>query len=548
MVFSRRPSRDLNAASQTPTTAADGLGFPTTQSLLDALPSPKLKGDGSASGKKSVTGHGWAPRHGGDEALLVAKALKARPDLARRARGLAECPRLLLVLVGLPARGKSILADKLERFLNWRGWKTGAFSAGACQREGRPLEGEGSGGAAFFDSANVGSSVARGKIANAVLKEALSFLDTGGEIAIFDSSNASKDRRAMLSESVHAHGEATGRPIAIVFVESILTSPTLLLANMKAKVRASPDFYALHEPAAMESLKQRIVHYERDYESCSEEEGPYIKLFDLSSKAHAPHPARASPHLLSAHNPHPLCSPTPSPGKVEASHIYGRVSSSVLPYLLSITFVARPVALVSVPDNDDTGNFAAALAAWAEDHAGPLQVISSTHPAAMAAAARVAQAKEAQSPSHGRKTAFACDEHGERGWPASSCPRNAACHDMSTTCPVRGGEQGLASVGPPIHFAELLPSSLGSGDSPPTSFEERAALGAGTSPKDLVRRLEPSAPLLESLHASSSAGAAALADDATSLVELTPSDKIYGFAESIVSLARRSGIVGAGSA
>mmetsp|Transcript_45176 Transcript_45176/g.145624 ORF Transcript_45176/g.145624 Transcript_45176/m.145624 type:complete len:519 (+) Transcript_45176:49-1605(+) len=518
MVFSRRPSRDLNAAIQTPTTAADGLGFPTTQSLLDALPSPKLKGDGSASGKKSVTGHGWAPRHGGDEALLVAKALKARPDLARRARGLAECPRLLLVLVGLPARGKSILADKLERFLNWRGWKTGAFSAGATRRK---LEGEGSGGAAFFDSANVGSSVARGKIANAVLKEALSFFDTGGEIAIFDSSNASKDRRAMLSESVHAHGEATGRPIAIVFVESILTSPTLLLANMKAKVRASPDFYALHEPAAMESLKQRIVHYERDYESCSEEEGPYIKLFDLSSK-------------------------------VEASHIYGRVSSSVLPYLLSITFVARPVALVSVPDNDDTGNFAAALAAWAEDHAGPLQVISSTHPAAMAAAARVAQAKEAQSPSHGRKTAFACDEHG-------------------------GGEQGLASVGPPIHFAELLPSSLGSGDSPPTSFEERAALGAGTSPKDLVRRLEPSvlelekrlapllvvahaapcralrayligAPLLESLHASSSAGAAALADDATSLVELTPSDKIYGFAESIVSLARRSGIVGAGSA
>jgi len=351
--------------------------------------------------------------------------------------------------------------------------------------------------------------VARGKIANAVLKEALSFFDTGGEIAIFDSSNASKDRRAMLSESVHAHGEATGRPIAIVFVESILTSPTLLLANMKAKVRASPDFYALHEPAAMESLKQRIVHYERDYESCSEEEGPYIKLFDLSSKAHAPHPARASPHLLSAHNPPPPCSPTPSPGKVEASHIYGRVSSSVLPYLLSITFVARPVALVSVPDNDDTGNFAAALAAWAEDHAGPLQVISSTHPAAMAAAARVAQAKEAQSPSHGRKTAFACDEHGERGWPASSCPRNAACHDMSTTCPVGGGEQGLASVGPPIHFAELLPSSLGSGDSPPTSFEERAALGAGTSPKDLVRRLEPSvlelekrlAPLLVVAHA-----------------------------------------------
>ena len=73
-------------------------------------------------------------------ATLLAKrghrveAYEKRPDIAARSELTADSGRLLLVLVGLPARGKSLLSHKLELFLAWRGWKTKAFSAGAKRR------------------------------------------------------------------------------------------------------------------------------------------------------------------------------------------------------------------------------------------------------------------------------------------------------------------------------------------------------------------------------------------------------------------------------
>ena len=75
------------------------------------------------------------------------------PRAALRARAAAACCgcrwlspwyRLAIHRLGcFQARGKSIVAEKLERFLAWRGWRTQAFSAGAPAR--------GAGGSSFFD-------------------------------------------------------------------------------------------------------------------------------------------------------------------------------------------------------------------------------------------------------------------------------------------------------------------------------------------------------------------------------------------------------------
>ena len=55
-------------------------------------------------------------------------------------------------------------------------------------------------------------------------------------MAIFDASNGSIERRRKQKEIVSDHAEAVGQPISTVFVELILESPNLLLANMQAKV------------------------------------------------------------------------------------------------------------------------------------------------------------------------------------------------------------------------------------------------------------------------------------------------------------------------
>jgi len=432
----------------------------------------------------------------------VRRQLDERPDIAARARLLGDSKRLLIVLVGLPARGKSIIAHKLDAFLNWRGWRTKAFSAGATRR--RLQGGEGS-AASFFDSSSSSSHAAREQISLSVLQEALAFFDDGGDIAIFDASNSSKSRRATLSRRVAEHGAASSQPIGIVFVESILTSPTLLLANMQAKVRASPDFYghAGDEAAAMDDLKRRAVHYEASYQSLAEHEGAFIQLYDLSSK-------------------------------VVASNVYGRMSSSVLPFLLALHFMPRPLAFVSVPaDGAPTFDLCAALARWASTHEGPLQVLSSTHPAAIDAAAAVYDAKRRENAKY---------------------------------------SEALPALGPPCHLVELQPSAVGADDRPPATLDERRG---GESCADLVRRLEASVleiekrlapilvvahqapcralraylrglPLAESMHASSSDGARALADGAGALLLLTPTAKTLGFAESVVSLEGVGGSVPAG--
>ena len=148
------------------------------------------------------------------------------------------------------------------------------------------------------------------------------------------------------------------------------SSPTLLFQMMKKKVAASPDFYGLDEAAAMADLKARIELYEQQYQSCSEADGAYIKLSDLSTQ-------------------------------VVAHRIYGRMASEVLPFLLSLHFVPRPIYLVSVPPDGADGSdaaardrFAASLAAWADKQDGELQVLSSTHPTARHAAAAAAATRE----------------------------------------------------------------------------------------------------------------------------------------------------------
>jgi 6-phosphofructo-2-kinase len=44
-------------------------------------------------------------------------------------------PKLVLFMVGLPARGKSYIAKKLKRYLSWLGYHTRVFNVGNYRRE-----------------------------------------------------------------------------------------------------------------------------------------------------------------------------------------------------------------------------------------------------------------------------------------------------------------------------------------------------------------------------------------------------------------------------
>ena len=54
--------------------------------------------------------------------------------LAERSSLTPDSAKLILVMVGLPARGKSFISHKLLDFLNWSGMRTQIFNAGQKRR------------------------------------------------------------------------------------------------------------------------------------------------------------------------------------------------------------------------------------------------------------------------------------------------------------------------------------------------------------------------------------------------------------------------------
>lgn len=167
-----------------------------------------------------------------------------------RARLTPNSSKVVLVMVGIPARGKSLLCHKLEHFLCWRGTVTKAFTVGSYRRgeilpDGArpspatvPAVRPQFSGASFFDPTKAFAGAQREKVSLDAFDELLKWLsEDASEIAIFDASNVTMKRRAQLQERMNAHSERCGiPPMSLVFIESICTDDSVIREQMLFKV------------------------------------------------------------------------------------------------------------------------------------------------------------------------------------------------------------------------------------------------------------------------------------------------------------------------
>ena len=100
--------------------------------------------------------------------------------------------RLVLIMVGLPARGKTYTARKISRYLSWKGFKTKVFNVGNYRRDmsGAKVPHH------FFNHSNPDGMAARREAAQSALNDLLVWLSGGGDVAIYDATNSTKARRA----------------------------------------------------------------------------------------------------------------------------------------------------------------------------------------------------------------------------------------------------------------------------------------------------------------------------------------------------------------
>lgn len=227
--------------------------------------------------------------------------------------------------MGLPGRGKSFIARKLQNFVTWRGSECRVFNVGKYRRQAA----DGACGADFFDSKNEAAAELRQKAASLAMEDMLRWLDNdvGGSttptaatssrarkdrVSIFDATNSTHERRAWVLNECTDRIKRAGKPTGVVFVESICDDKDLLHANFMTKVTNSPDYMGMEVEEAMADLKSRVVKYEQAYETIDDDTQSYIKIFNLSSKM-----------LL--------------------NHIYGRMAKSIVPALMAWNIGTRPV-------------------------------------------------------------------------------------------------------------------------------------------------------------------------------------------------------------
>jgi broad specificity phosphatase PhoE/predicted kinase len=206
---------------------------------------------------------------------------------------------LLLAMVGLPARGKTFIARKLERYLNFVGHPARVFNVGSYRRERLGA----SQGATFFDPENTEARSVLDGLAMEALDDALTFLERGGRVAIYDATNSTVARRDAVRARVAAAGADAPQ---IVFVESKCDDPTIIDANVRDTKLRSPDYMGVSADDAVRDFRQRIEHYARMYEPLAEGEGSFIRIIDVGQKVVLNRiqgylPARLVPLLISMH-------------------------------------------------------------------------------------------------------------------------------------------------------------------------------------------------------------------------------------------------------
>lgn len=188
--------------------------------------------------------------------------------------GRAEAARLALVMVGLPARGKTHMARRVARYLRWLGVRTRVFNVGNYRRRHLGSHKDHH----FFDPSNLDGLAARKKMAIAALDDMLQWFAEGGEVGLYDATNTTVARRDMLASRIRAHG------LDVVFIESVCEDESVIESNIRQTKLHMPDYAGVDPDDAVADFRARIAHYERAYEPVEESEGSFVRVIDVGRK------------------------------------------------------------------------------------------------------------------------------------------------------------------------------------------------------------------------------------------------------------------------
>uniref|UniRef100_A0A672LKR4 6-phosphofructo-2-kinase/fructose-2,6-bisphosphatase-like n=1 Tax=Sinocyclocheilus grahami TaxID=75366 RepID=A0A672LKR4_SINGR len=181
----------------------------------------------------------------------MGRALASRPQFT-------NCPTMI-VMVGLPARGKTYISKKLTRYLNWIGVPTqGDYEFNFSSY--------------YMNLSDFTSNTIENLPASSVI---LSIL------VVFDATNTTRERRGAIISFAKEKG------YKVFFIESVCDDPEIIEANIMQVKLSSPDYENYDKEEALVDFLKRIDCYKMSYVPLDEEKDrhlSFIKIFNVGSR------------------------------------------------------------------------------------------------------------------------------------------------------------------------------------------------------------------------------------------------------------------------
>ncbi|KAF8682618.1 Bifunctional 6-phosphofructo-2-kinase fructose-2,6-bisphosphate 2-phosphatase [Rhizoctonia solani] len=203
--------------------------------------------------------------------------------------------KIVVAMVGLPARGKSYLSNKLTRYLKWLEYDVEVFNVGQLRRSKARAKKEKSGitedhTASYFSHSDDKASQLREALAEECLENLISWLKKGGNVAIHEflpimiqTPRTAQHLEAFREKIAARVAEEPG--LVTLFLESCCDDPAVIAANIALKVSSGdPDYAHMSREDAERDFRNRIKHYEEVYETMTEPHLSYVKIINIGSQ------------------------------------------------------------------------------------------------------------------------------------------------------------------------------------------------------------------------------------------------------------------------
>ncbi|PGH13179.1 hypothetical protein AJ80_06425 [Polytolypa hystricis UAMH7299] len=186
--------------------------------------------------------------------------------------------RIVIITVGLPARGKTHISVALARYLRWLGVKTRIFHLGDYRRAtvgpGQDVPDD-----YFFVNASASSVLLRQKIVKKCREDIYHFLNhENGQIAIYDAVNPISAGRRSLAKEFAKHD------IETLFIESSCDDARIIEENVRSVKISSPDYVGWDPQDAVKDYLARISARIPQFQTMEEKELDYIKMINAGER------------------------------------------------------------------------------------------------------------------------------------------------------------------------------------------------------------------------------------------------------------------------